>query len=101
MQHKSETQNILTSFIDFSYTQFHVYVKAVRVDNGSEFLSMRNFFRFYGFEYQRTCVYTPQQNGVVERNHRHILTVARALLFQLHFPLHLFGWVCFNFCLSY
>ncbi|KAL5831145.1 hypothetical protein ACOSQ4_016499 [Xanthoceras sorbifolium] len=91
MQHKSETQNILKSFIDFVYTQFHAYVKAVRVDNGSEFLSMKNFFRLHGIEYQRTCVYTPQQNGVVERKHRHILTVARALLFQSHLPLHFWG----------
>ncbi|KAL5841854.1 hypothetical protein ACOSQ3_012457 [Xanthoceras sorbifolium] len=88
---KSETQNILKFFIDFAHTQFHAYVKAVRVDNGSEFLSMKNFFRLHGIEYQRTCVYTPQQNGFVERKHHHILTVARALLFQSHLPLHFSG----------
>ncbi|KAL5839769.1 hypothetical protein ACOSQ4_012377 [Xanthoceras sorbifolium] len=91
MQHKSETQNILKFFIDFAQTQFHAYVKAVRVDNGSEFLSMKNFFRLHGIEYQRTCVYTPQQNGFVERKHHHSLTVARALLFQSYLPLHFWG----------
>ena len=66
MQNKSKTQTILKSFIDFAYTQFHAYVKAIRIDNVSEFPSMRNFFQYHGIECQRTCVYTSQQNGVVE-----------------------------------
>lgn len=58
MQHKSKSQNILKSLIDFAYIQFHAHVKAIRVDNGSEFLSVRNFFQYHRIEYQRTCVYT-------------------------------------------
>jgi hypothetical protein len=44
MQYKSDSQNILKSFINFVYTQFQAIVKAIRVDNGSEFMSMRDFF---------------------------------------------------------
>lgn len=91
MQYKSDSQNILKSFVNFAYTQFQATVKAIRVDNGSEFMSMREFFQSRGIEHQRTCVYTPQQNGVVERKHRHILVVARALLFQSHLPLEFWG----------
>jgi len=91
MQHKSETQNLLKSFIVFAQTQFHANIKTIRVDNGSEFFSMREFFQNHGIAYQRTCVYTPQQNGVVERKHRHILTVARASLFQSHLPFIFWG----------
>lgn len=91
MRYKSDSQNILKSFINFAYTQFQATVKEIRVDNGSEFMSMREFFQSHGIEYQRTCVYTPQQNGVVERKHRHILVVARALLFHSHLPLEFWG----------
>lgn len=68
MQYKSETQQILKSFIDFARTLFHACIKAIRVDNDSEFLSMRNLFRLHG--------------GVVERRHCHILIEASALVFQ-------------------
>jgi len=87
MHHKSETQHLLSNFFSFVHTQFHVSIANIRVDNGGEFFSMRDFFKQNGTTYQHSCVYTPQQNGVVERKHRHILESARAFRFQAHLPL--------------
>ncbi|CAL8998680.1 unnamed protein product [Prunus brigantina] len=91
MHTKSETQEHLRSFFAYTQTQFNTKIKQIRVDNGGEFYSLRNFFKDHGVIYQRSCVYTPQQNGVVERKHRHLIEMARALLFQAHLPLRFWG----------
>ncbi|KAH9750713.1 retrovirus-related pol polyprotein from transposon RE2 [Citrus sinensis] len=91
MRHKYETQIHLKNFFAMIKTQFQCSIKKIRSDNGLEFISMSHFFNEHGILHQRTCVATPQQNGVAERKHRHILEVARALRFQAYLPLKVWG----------
>jgi transposase InsO family protein len=88
MRFKSETYSCLKHFCLLIKNQFSCPVRHIRTDNGQEFLSHRiqQFFHDEGIIHERTCVETPQQNGVAERKHRHLLNVARCLRFQAHLP---------------
>ncbi|GJR41731.1 putative ribonuclease H-like domain-containing protein [Tanacetum coccineum] len=50
-----------------------------RSDNGTEFVNqnMTKFCNDHGILHQTSCAYTPQQNGIAERKHKHLLNVAR------------------------
>lgn len=71
--------------------QFNKDEKVVRSDNGTEFTCLKSYFADNGILHETSCVGTPQQNGRVERKHRHILDVARALRFQAHLPITFLG----------
>lgn len=88
---KSEAPNALKTFCAFVTRQFQKQIKMIRSDNGSEFLCLWKFFAEEGIVHQTSCVETLQQNRRVERKHRHILNVARALLFQGDLPKKYWG----------
>ncbi|GJV85459.1 ribonuclease H-like domain-containing protein [Tanacetum coccineum] len=64
-------------------------IKTVRSDNGTEFVNnkMNTLFNSLDIVHQTSCAYTPQQNGIAEMKHIHLLNVARSLLFQSGIPL--------------
>ncbi|CAH9071582.1 unnamed protein product [Cuscuta epithymum] len=91
LRDKKEVYRFFLSFIATVEKQFEVPVKIVRSDNGTEFKCLLPYFEERGIIFQTSCIHTPQQNGRVERKHRHILNVARALMFQANVPILLWG----------
>ncbi|GJT84605.1 putative RNA-directed DNA polymerase [Tanacetum coccineum] len=90
---KDEVFDCVLAFYNLIKNQFGKIVKTFRSDNGTEFVN-KMFSKFCvdnGIIHQTTCAYTPQQNGIVERKHRHLLNVARSLLFQGGLPLYLWS----------
>lgn len=91
--HKSNAFSLLTSLIAYVEKQFNVCVKSVRSDNVMEFgdKTTKAFYSSKGIMHQTKCVDTPQQNGVVERKHKHLLETARALYFLSKLPISYSG----------
>jgi len=66
-------------------------VKALRSDNGGEFISgkFKDFCSAEGIRRELIAPHNPQQNGVVERKNRMIVGAARARLHDQRLPIHL------------
>ncbi|KAJ0519517.1 putative RNA-directed DNA polymerase [Helianthus annuus] len=90
LKSKMEVFDNIVGFYELVLTQFKKRIKIFRSDNGTEFVNskMESFCKSKGILQQTTCAYTPQQNGVVERKHRHLLNLSRSLLFQSGVPLN-------------
>ena len=63
-------------------------IKSPRTDFGGEYLSteFQAFLASKGIIHQRSCLATPQQNGVAECKNRHLLDVVRTLLLESFVP---------------
>ena len=88
LKSKSEVNSIFLIFHKFVCTQFGTKIHALRSDNGKEYFN-HNFVTYLqneGIVYQSSCVDTPQQNGVAKKKNKHLLEVARSLLFQVSVP---------------
>ena len=89
LKHKSDTFKVFTQFQAMVNTQFSLPIKILRSDCGGEFTStdFTQFCHNKGILHHLSCPHTPQQNGVAERKHRHLIQCALALLSESHLPM--------------
>ena len=85
---KSDFVDVFEIFIAFVETQFSSKIKVFQTDGGTEFLNNRvkGLLHKHGIFHRISCPYTPQQNGRVERKHRHIVETGLAMMFHAHIP---------------
>ena len=79
---KDETFQRFCEWKEEVENQVNKRVKILRTDNGLEFCNNKfdEYCKAQGIERHRTCVYTPQQNGVAERMNRTLMEKVRCLL---------------------
>ncbi|KAG8499379.1 hypothetical protein CXB51_005983 [Gossypium anomalum] len=84
LKQKFEVFEAFSKFKALVENQSGCKIKALRIDNGTEYLSekFQKLCEQVGIHHQLTTVYTPQQNGVCERKNRTMLDIARCILFQ-------------------
>lgn len=84
LKHKSEVPERIKQFINYAEIETNSKVKILRTDNGTEFLNktLESFLSNKGIQHQTTVVYTPEQNGKIEREMRTIIEAARTMLIK-------------------
>jgi hypothetical protein len=89
LKHKSDAFSTFQQFKIMVEKHYHSSIHFLRTDCGGEFTSnaFNSFCANTGIIHHLTCPHTPQQNGVAERKHRHLVQCALALLSQSGLPL--------------
>lgn len=78
------------SFLHFkaqAELQLNTKIKMLQTDWGGEYRSLTSYLNQHGIVLRNTCPYTSQQNGIVERKHRHVVETGLTLLAQAGIPL--------------
>jgi len=85
---KSDAATNVMNAISLLEKQLDKQVKAIRSDNGSEFINatLTAFLLEKGIVHQRSHAYTPSENGRAERHNRTLLDRLRAFLLDSNLP---------------
>lgn len=91
LSHKSDFHKIFVSFHKMVENLIGHRVTTLRSDGGGEFMSkiLQDYMQEHGIIHQRSCPYTPEQNGVAERKHRHVRETGMAMMIHAKVPLYL------------
>jgi len=89
LRNKSDFYTCFLKFQAFVEKHFDRKIKIFQSDGGGEFTSneFMNHLAYNGIAQQLSCPYTPEQNGLAERKHRHIVETGLTLLFHANVPL--------------
>jgi transposase InsO family protein len=81
IQNKGEVFGLFKAYVSLVETQLNVKVKALRSDNGGEYISnrMKKFCVEKGIQQQLTHTYSSFENGVAERTNRILIEGTRCL----------------------
>ncbi|KAG7578201.1 Integrase catalytic core [Arabidopsis thaliana x Arabidopsis arenosa] len=88
LKSKSEFVSVFISFQKLVENQLNTKIKVFQSDGGGEFVSnkLKEHFSQHDIHHRISCPYTPQQNGLAERKHRHLVELGLSMLFHSHTP---------------
>ena len=80
LKHKFEVFQKFRDFHNLVERLFDKRILAVQTDWGGEYQRLNTFFQRIGISHHVSCPYAHQQNGSVERKHRHIVEMCSPYL---------------------
>lgn len=84
MTHKSEVPLIFAKFKEQIENLLNCKIKILRTNGGIEHKPIQN--QYPQILHQTSCPYTPQQNDLAERKHRHIIELSLATISHASIP---------------
>ncbi|KAM1762795.1 hypothetical protein ACFX12_005393 [Malus domestica] len=93
---KSDFCTTFIGFYAYVLTQFSAQIRILQSDGGGEYISkpLQSFLLQKGILHQKSCPYTPEQNGMAERKHRHVIETAVTLLQTAQMPPKFWSFAC-------
>jgi transposase InsO family protein len=88
LKQKSDMLDCFIKFKCLIENQLSCKIKKLQTDGEGEYTShhFQQLLSTHGILHRITCPHTPQQNGIAERKHRHVIETSLALLAQSHKP---------------
>ncbi|KAM2231636.1 hypothetical protein ACFX1S_015876 [Malus domestica] len=93
---KSDVFATFVAFYSFVLTQFATAIQTLQSDGGGEYVSkaFQSFLLDKGITHHISCPHTPEQNGLAERKHRHIIETTVTLLQTARLPACFWSYAC-------
>lgn len=83
---KSDIPKNFTEFKALVELQLNHKIKALQSDGGGEYIALKSFLATHGIKHRISCPHTPQQNGLSERKHKHLIEMTLSLLAKASMP---------------
>lgn len=87
MKCKSEVSTPFPQFRTLVEKYYNTSLISLFTDNGGEFIKLTSYLKQHGISHFTTPLHTPEQNGIAERRHRHIVETKLSLLHHANLPL--------------
>jgi hypothetical protein len=94
IQNKSDVKSVFISFQTMVERLFSRKIESVQSDWGGEHRSLHTYFKSIGIIHHLSCPHTHQQQGCVERKHRHVIDTTLALLADSGVPKQFWDEAC-------
>jgi hypothetical protein len=82
-----DVSSVFLTFKTYVERYFNSKIKAIQSNWGGEYRPINKILQQFGILHHVSCPHAHQQNGDIERKHRHIVKTSLALLYHAHLPL--------------
>jgi histone deacetylase 1/2 len=96
LKHKSDVEHVFYEFQKQVERTLGTKIISVQSEWDGEYQKINQYFKNTGISHRISCPHTHQQNGAIERKHRHLVETTLALLAQSSVPLRFWDYAIYS-----